>query len=232
MPEQSMLVVDDEQHLRAFVRRNLAVRGYRVETAANGLEALAQLERMPFDLIILDLMMPHMDGLETTRRIRQRSLVPIIILSALGEERDKVNAFEMGADDYLTKPFGVAELLARVQAVLRRSHWSLSNNHAGQERIHRGDIQLDAQTHTVLAAGKPIDLTPIEFNLLYHLMEQAGKVLSHRDLLQCVWGPEYGAEVEYLRVYIGRLRRKLEADPSQPRYLLTEHGLGYRFSGV
>ncbi len=231
MREPRVLVVDDEKPLRDFVRRNLEVRGYKVQTAANGLQALALIQAQPFDLVILDLMMPHMDGLETTRRIREGSLVPIIILTALGEEADKVRAFETGADDYLTKPFGVGELMARVRAVLRRASWAEAPARGTQEIVlQRHGVRLDLDRHQATVDGRPVDLTPTEFNLLFHLMRDAGKVLTHRDLLQRVWGPEYGEEVEYVRVYMGRLRRKLEKDPSNPALILTERGLGYRFA--
>jgi len=230
MLEPHVLVVDDEAPLRDFVRRNLEVRGYRVETAANGLQALAELKRRAFDLVILDLMMPHTDGLETTRRLRQESTVPVLVLSALGEEADKVAALDLGADDYLTKPFGVPELLARVKAALRRASWARQAEPRGGGRLERNGIVLDLEARTAQVQGRPVDLTPIEFDLLERLMRSAGKVLTHRALLQNVWGPEYGGEVEYLRVYIGRLRRKLEQDPSRPVRLLTEHGIGYRFA--
>lgn len=228
--EPNVLVVDDEEPLRAFVRRNLEVRGYQVKTASNGLEALALTKATPFDLIILDLMMPHMDGLETTRRIREESIVPIIILTALGEEKDKVSAFELGADDYLTKPFGVGELLARVQAMLRRSSWEQTPASKQRQIIHRAGIEIDPDRRLASVAGKPLDLTPIEFELLYALMADAGRVFSHRDLLKRVWGQQYDSEVEYVRVYVGRLRSKIESDPSNPSLILTEHGMGYRFS--
>lgn len=223
----TVLVVDDEKALRDFVRRNLEVRGYHVLTAANGLEALALFEQERVDLIILDLMMPHMNGLEVTRRLREVSNVPIIVLSALGEEADKVRAFDLGADDYLTKPFGVGELLGRVKAVLRRAQWA--NLPEEGERLVRGEICVELDRHRVTANGREIDLTPTEYNLLVFLMRHAGKVLPHQLILQQVWGPQYGKEAEYLRVYIGRLRRKIEADPLHPRYLHTEHGIGYRF---
>ncbi len=222
-----VLVVDDEKPLRDFVRRNLQVRGYDVQTAANGLEAMALFNTSPIDLVILDIMMPHQDGLETTQRIRQSSNVPIIILTALGEESDKVHAFDLGVDDYLTKPFGVGELLGRIKAVLRRSHWSTPST--GDERIVRGDISAELADHRVTIRGQAIELTPTEYNLLIYLMRYAGKVLTHRAILQHVWGTEYGDEAEYLRVYIGRLRQKIESDPLHPRYLHTEHGIGYRF---
>ena len=231
-PETNVLVVDDEAPLRAFVRRNLEVRGYQVQTASNGLEAMALTKSTPFDLVILDLMMPHMDGLETTRRIREESFVPIIILTALGEEKDKVSAFELGADDYLTKPFGVNELLARVQAMLRRTSWEAIPATKPRNVISRAGVELDPDRRLASQAGKPLDLTPIEFELLYTLMADAGRVFRHRDLLKRVWGQQYDSEVEYVRVYVGRLRRKIEDDPSNPSLILTEHGLGYRFSAT
>jgi two-component system KDP operon response regulator KdpE len=220
-------VVDDEKPLREFVQRNLAARGYRVICAANGLEALAIFDSEAVDLIILDIMMPHLDGLETTRRIRAESRVPIIILTAMDDEADKVRAFDLGADDYLTKPFGVGELLGRIKAVMRRTRWS--EPASSDERISRGDVSEDLSRHEVLARGEAVALTPIEFDLLVYLMRHAGRVLSHQNILKNVWGQEYGHEVEYLRVYMGHLRQKLEADPLKPKYILTERGIGYRF---
>ncbi|MGZ9220787.1 MAG: response regulator transcription factor, partial [Anaerolineales bacterium] len=205
----NVLVVDDEKPLRDFVRRNLDVRGYKVSTASNGLEALAIFNNENIQLVIMDIMMPHMDGLETTRRIRQESHVPIIILTAMGEESDKVRAFDLGADDYLTKPFGVGELLGRVKAVLRRADWS--EPAPNEERIARGEIEVDVDRHKVTVRGEAVELTPTEFNLLFYLMKHAGKVLQHRAILQNVWGTEYGEEAEYLRVYVGKLRQKIEA---------------------
>jgi len=230
MSNPTVLVVDDEVSLRDFVRRNLEVRGYNVLTAANGLEALAIFNTHIISLVILDVMMPRMDGLETIRRIRQDSTVPIIILSALGEESDKVQALNLGADDYLTKPFGVGELLARVQAVLRRAQWIETPIREGQ--IVRGDLVADLERHRVSVRGEEIELTPTEFSLLVYLMEHAGKVLPHQTILRNVWGPEYGREAEYLRVYIGRLRQKIERDPSDPEYLFTERGIGYTFEAA
>ncbi len=222
-----VLVVDDEKPLREFVRRNLEVRGYKVHTASNGLEAMAIFQNENIQLVIMDIMMPHMDGLETTRRMRQVSHVPIIILTAMGEESDKIRAFDLGADDYLTKPFGVGELLGRVKAVLRRADWS--EPPALEERIVRGDIDVDLTRHKVIVRGVDVDITPTEFNLLAYFMKNAGKALHHRAILQNVWGSEYGDEAEYLRVYVGRLRQKIEIDPLKPKYLHTEHGIGYRF---
>lgn len=223
----NVLVVDDEKALRDFVRRNLEVRGYKVRTASNGLEALAIFQNENIHLVIMDIMMPHMDGLETTRRIRQDSHVPIIILTAMGEELDKVRAFDQGADDYLTKPFGVGELLGRVKAVLRRSQWSEAGS--GGERIARGEIEVNLDRHEVTLRGVVIEMTPTEFNLLVYFMKNAGKTLNHRVILQQVWGNEYGDEAEYLRVYVGKLRQKIEDDPMKPKILHTAHGIGYRF---
>ncbi len=229
MNEPVVLVVDDEKSLRDFVRRNLEVRHYKVLTASNGLEAMAIFNNEKVDLVILDLMMPHLDGLETTRRIRESSKTPIIILTALGEESDKVQAFDMGADDYLTKPFGVGELMGRIKAVLRRARWLEPSSN--EEQLVRGDIRVDMERHLVTVKESPVELTPTEFNLLVYLLKHAGRVLSHRAILQNVWGMEYGNEAEYLRVYIGRLRQKIEADALNPRHLFTEHGMGYRFEG-
>lgn len=224
-----VLVVDDEKPLREFVRRNLEVRGYKVLTASNGLEALALFNTENIQLVIMDIMMPHMDGLETTRRIRQASRVPIIVLTAMGEEADKVRAFDLGADDYLTKPFGVGELLGRVKAVLRRADWS--EPVSSEERLVRGEIEMDVERHQVKVRGEVVVLTPTEFNLLLYFMKNAGRTLHHRAILQNVWGAEYGDEAEYLRVYVGKLRQKIERDPLDPQYLHTEHGIGYRFEG-
>jgi len=229
MNEPVVLVVDDEKSLRDFVRRNLEARHYKVLTAANGLEAMATFNNEKVDLVILDLMMPHLDGLETTRRIRETSKTPIIILTALGEESDKVQAFDMGADDYLTKPFGVGELMGRIKAVLRRARWLEPSSN--EEQLVRGDIRVDMERHLVTVKDSPVELTPTEFNLLVYLLKHAGRVLSHRVILQNVWGMEYGNEAEYLRVYIGRLRQKIEVDALNPRHLFTEHGMGYRFEG-
>lgn len=223
----NVLVVDDEKPLRDFVRRNLEVRGYHVQTASNGLEALAIFKNEDIHLVIMDVMMPHMDGLEATRRIRQDSHVPIIVLTAMGEEADKVRAFDQGADDYLTKPFGVGELLGRVKAVLRRADWS--EPASSGERIVRGEIEANVDGHKVVIRGEAVEMTPTEFNLLMYFMKNAGKTLNHRVILRQVWGNEYGDEAEYLRVYVGKLRQKIEENPLKPRMLHTVHGIGYRF---
>jgi two-component system KDP operon response regulator KdpE len=227
---QRILVADDEVALRDFISRNLRARGYVVSEAGNGLEALAIWERESPQLAVLDIMMPRMDGLEVCRRIREHSNVPIIALTALDAEADKVAALDLGADDYLTKPFGVEELLARVRAAMRRSQWQGERTESGVLTI--GALTIDLEGHVVRRDDLEIKLTPTEFALLGQLVTHAGKVLTHRQLLQRVWGPEYGDEAEYLRVYVQRLRRKLEPEPATPHYLLTEPGVGYRFASA
>lgn len=222
-----ILLAEDEVALRDFVSRNLRARGFEVLEASNGLEALAVWERENPHLLILDIMMPRMDGLEVCRRVREHSTVPIIVLTALDAESDKVTALDLGADDYLTKPFGVEELLARVRAVFRRSQWETAPP-AGDIK-HFGELSIDLAGHVVRLRNVEVRLSPTEFSVLKQLVLNAGKVLTHRMLLQSIWGPEYGGEAEYLRVYINRLRQKLESDPANPRYLLTEPGVGYRF---
>ena len=225
---EHILVVEDEKPLREYISRNLSARGFQVSIAANGLEALAIFNNENLDLIILDLMMPHMDGLETCRRVRQSSTIPIIVLTALDEDADKVAAVDLGADDYLTKPFGVEVLLARVRAMLRRVSWESQVAGIAQERLRYRELELDVQALKVVCRGQPLRLTRTEFDLLLYLMRNVGKALPHRVILRNVWGPEYGNEAEYLRVYIGRLRRKIEPDPANPIYLKTEYGIGYR----
>ena len=228
----TVLVVDDEKSLLDFVRHNLEERGYQTFTAANGLEALAIFQQESIDLVILDVMMPDMNGLETIRRIRENSTVPIIVLSALGEEKDKIQALNLGADDYLTKPFGVGELLARVDAVQRRARWSRPTEVQAHSQLAQGEIVVDINRHRVLVRGQLVELTPTEFNLLVYLMENPGRLLTHEAILKNIWGPEYGREAEYLRVYIGRLRQKIERDPVNPQYLKTAHGYGYYFESL
>jgi two-component system KDP operon response regulator KdpE len=228
MQGKTILVADDEAPLRDFVARNLRARGFAVAEATNGLEALALWDAQPCHLLILDVMMPRMDGLEVTRRVRERSTVPIVVLTALDEEGDKIAAFDLGADDYLTKPFGVGELLARVQALLRRSGWAEPAPAAARVRRF-GDVEVDLEEHLVRVRGHEVRLTPTEFALLAQMVSHPNKILTHRMLLQRVWGDQYGDEPEYLRVYVGRLRRKLESNPGAPRHLVTEPGTGYRF---
>lgn len=228
MQAKRLLVAEDEAALRDFIARNLRARGFEVFEAENGLEAFALWEREQPNLLILDVMMPRMDGLEVCRRVREYSTVPIIVLTALDSERDKVAALDLGADDYLTKPFGVEELLARVRAVLRRTQWDALPPATGVRRF--GELEVDLEGHGVRLRGEEVRLTPTEFALLEQFVLNPNKLLTHRMLLQRVWGPEYGDEAEYLRVYVGRLRRKLERDPAAPRLLITEPATGYRFT--
>jgi two-component system KDP operon response regulator KdpE len=222
-----ILLAEDEIALRDFISRNLRARDFDVLEASNGLEAVAIWEQDNPHLLILDIMMPRMDGLEVCRRVREHSAVPIIVLTALDAESDKVAALDLGADDYLTKPFGVEELLARVRAVLRRTQWEKPLISGDIKQF--GELQIDLEGHVVRLRDAEVRLSPTEFAVLAQLIRHAGKVLTHRMLLQSIWGAEYGGEAEYLRVYINRLRQKLESDPANPRYLLTEPGVGYRF---
>lgn len=222
-----ILLAEDEVALRDFISRNLRARGFDVLEASNGLEAMAIWEQEHPHLLILDIMMPRMDGLEVCRRVREHSAVPIIVLTALDAESDKVIALDLGADDYLTKPFGVEELLARVRAVLRRTQWEIPPPIGDIKQF--GELEIDLSGHIVRLRGAEVRLSPTEFAVLAQLVTHAGKVLTHRMLLQRIWGAEYGGEAEYLRVYLNRLRQKLEPDPTNPRYLLTEPGVGYRF---
>ncbi|SRR6266849_975996 len=226
MPQSKhILVVDDELGIQDFIRRNLELRSFKVSLASNGLEALALFDQAHICLVILDIMMPKMDGLEVCRRIRQSSTVPIIMLTALGEEADKIAALDQGADDYLTKPFGVGELLARVRAVIRRNHWADTPISAGTQRF--GNLEIDFEQRLAWRDGELVKLSPTEFALLQELALHPGKILTHEALLKRVWGTEYRSEAEYVRIYVGRLRRKLEGDPSQPVHILTEPGVGY-----
>jgi DNA-binding response OmpR family regulator len=225
LQDKHILVIDDEPGIQDFIRRNLELRSFKVSLASTGMDALLQFDQSKFVLVILDIMMPGMDGLEVCRRIRQRSTVPIIILTALGEEADKIVALDQGADDYLTKPFDVGELLARVRAVLRRSHWTETPTSIGTLRL--GSLEIDFEQRQVWKEGELVKLSPTEFALLHELASHSGKLFTHEALLRRVWGAEYRNETEYLRVYIGRLRRKLEPDPAKPVIILTEPGIGY-----
>lgn len=224
MTKTRVLIVDDEPETLKYVGANLRIRGYEVVTAADGSEALQRADEDRFDLILLDITMPGPDGFAVCEAIRRSSAVPIIMLSARGQEKDKVRALNLGADDYITKPFGIEELLARIRTVLRRSQQIDT-----ADRLVIGDLEISFADRRVTRAGEEIKLTPTEYELLVQLVRSAGKVLNHTTLLQRVWGPEYGQETEYLWAYIRRLRRKIEADPEHPRYLLTEPGVGYRF---
>lgn len=229
MKQPTILIVDDEPEVLKYVGANLRARGYATATAADGTEALARFGAGVYDLVLLDITMPGPDGFAVCQAIRQRSAVPIIVLSARGQEKDKVKALDLGADDYLTKPFGVAELLARVRAALRRGGAAGTTT---DEPFQAGDLVLDYGARRVTRGGQEVKLTPTEYELLVQLARNAGKVLTHTVLLQRVWGPEYRDESDYLWAYVRRLRRKLEPDPEHPRYLLTEPGVGYRLAPV
>jgi len=226
MKRPQVLVVDDEAETVKYVSANLRARGYDVLTAEDGRTALKVFGESVVDLIVLDIMMPGPDGFEVCRAIRRSSDVPVIMLSARGQERDIVRALDLGADDYLTKPFGVEEMLARVRATLRRT---TRTKLTPRPPLVAEDLEIDFAARQVTVRGRGVQLTPTEYNLLAHLASNAGRVLSHRVLLQAVWGPEYGSETEYLWAYIRRLRRKIEPDPSQPTYILTQPGIGYSF---
>ena len=221
-----ILVVDDEPQLTRVLLRTLASKGYEVRVAGDGEFALQTFHDWPPSLVITDLAMPNMGGLELCRRLRKISDVPIIVLSVRGEEKTKVEALDSGADDYVTKPFGMDELLARIRAALRREPSGDAQNHV----LHAGAFEINLDAHIATQDGNELRLTPKEFDLLVHLVRNAGKVLTHRALLGAVWGGDYTEQHEYLRVFIGQLRKKIEPDPATPRYILTEPWIGYRFN--
>jgi len=220
-----ILVVDDEPKIRMFIRANLEARGYEVHLAQDGAEAVEKAALVSPDVIILDVNMPRMDGIEACRRIREWTNTPVIILSVREDENDKVRALNEGADDYVTKPFGIEELLARIKVALRHSTVTASQTPI----FTASDLEVDLAKHAVRKQGKIVKLTRTEYELLAYLVSNCGKVLTHKDLLNNVWGPEYGEESEYVRVFINQLRRKIEDDPSNPQFILTEPRVGYRF---
>ncbi len=222
-----ILVVDDEQQISRVLRTTLSAQGYDLRVANDGETALEIMKDWTPDLVITDLAMPNMDGIELTRRVRAKGTMPIIVLSVRGEERTKVQALDVGADDYVTKPFGMNELLARVRANLRRIP---AEEPEVKAVIEVGDFRIDVGAHTVAVRGKEIRLTPKEFDLLAFLAQRPGKAVTHRALLAAVWGAEATEQPEYLRVFVGQLRKKIEPDPSAPRYILTEPWVGYRFT--
>jgi two-component system KDP operon response regulator KdpE len=225
-PVARILVVDDEPQVLRFLRAGLTADGFEVTTAATGEQALDLLATSHFDLLVLDLRLPGIDGLEVCRRLRSWSSLPILVLSVQDREHEKVEALDLGADGYVTKPFSMGEFLARVRVALR---------HTAQREGSRptvltlGEVTLDLVQRRVTRGGQPVHLSPTEYSLLDYLARHAGRVLTHRAILQHVWGPEYGEETQYLRVYIRQLRQKLEPDPAHPRYILTEPAVGYRF---
>jgi two-component system, OmpR family, KDP operon response regulator KdpE len=221
-----ILVVDDEPQITRVLRRSLATRGYEVQVAADGEEALDLFRHWVPDLVITDLSMPHIGGLELCRCLRAISPVPIIVLSVKGEEWIKVEALDAGADDYVTKPFGMPELFARVRAALRRA---LTVTGSTTTLLEIGDFHVDLDARRITVRGQEVHLTPKEYDLLIYLIRHAGKVLTHRILLGAIWGGDYVEQTEYLRVFIGQLRKKIEPDPAHPHYILTEPWIGYRF---
>ncbi len=224
MSDATILVVDDEPQIRRVMLTTLTSHGYSVVEAGSGEEALEKIRTERPDLILLDVNMPGITGLETCAEIRTSSDVPIIMLTIRNSERDKVQALDAGADDYVVKPFGVQELMARIRAALRRSAPGEAT-----PAFSSGDLKIDFEKRVVTVKNHPVRLTPKEFELLRHLVANRGKALGHRRLLQAVWGPDYGEETEYLRVFINQLRKKIESDPHKPRYIHTEPWVGYRF---
>jgi two-component system, OmpR family, KDP operon response regulator KdpE len=224
MKATTILVVDDEPQIRRVLRATLSAQGYSVVEAHDGQEALEQLRIQRPDLVLLDMNMPVADGLEACREIRRGSEIPIIMLTVRSAEKDKVHALDAGADDYVVKPFGIQELLARVRAVLRRG-----SSGEKQGVLSSKEFTFDFEKRTIVVRGKPVHLTPKEFEVLKELVASEGCPISHRKLLQTVWGPDYGEETESLRVVINQLRKKIESDPARPKYILTEPWVGYRF---
>jgi two-component system KDP operon response regulator KdpE len=221
----TILVADDEAPMRKYISSNLKVRGYDVLMAADGIEALKLAAEHPLDLVLLDIGMPGPDGTQVLAALRREGHVPVIIVSARGREHDKVQALDLGADDYLTKPFGVDELLARVRATLRRSGSVLDS---ALPAYRHAELEVDFSARRVRVAGRDISLTPKQYDVLAYLARNAGKVLTHRQILQAAWGGQYADEVDYVWTYVRRIRRRIEPDPGQPRFVLTEPGVGYR----
>ncbi len=220
-----ILLVEDEAQMRRFLRATLGAQGFTLVESETGADGIAQAAARVPDVVLLDLGLPDMDGIEVTRRIREWTQIPIVVLSARGQEDDKINALDAGADDYLTKPFGAGELLARIRVALR--HASRVGS-AAEPVFSEGELTVDFAKRQVTVGGEEVHLTPIEYKLLVHLVQNAGKVLTHRQLLREVWGPNATEHTQYLRVYMNQLRHKLEREPARPRVLLTEPGVGYR----
>jgi two-component system KDP operon response regulator KdpE len=219
-----ILVVDDDPQIRRAMRVTLTGQGYEVDDATSGEGALEKIREQRFDLVLLDLNMPGMGGLEACREIRRQSEIAIVVLTVRDKEADKVAVLDAGADDYVTKPFSTSELMARIRAALRRTPWTQGPT----GRLTLGPADIDFDTREVMSSGRRVRLTPKEFDLLHYLVAHANKVITHRELLQAVWGPDYGDQVDYLRVVVNQLRKKIEAQPSSPTYLLTEPWVGYR----
>ena len=229
MQRQRILIVDDEPQITRVLRTGLKGHGYDVRSASDGTSALETFGDWHPDLVVTDLAMPNLDGIELCRSIRNLSQIPIIVLSVRGEEKTKVEALDAGADDYITKPFGIDELLARVRAALRRASMP-ANQDPTEATLVTGNFQIDPGARKVMVLDREVHLTPKEYDLLLYFVRHAGKVLTHRTLLGAVWGGDYTEQTEYLRVFVGNLRKKIEPDPSRPRYILTEPWIGYRFN--
>ncbi len=227
MRPAKILVIDDEPHLVKLVRSNLEAQHFKVASAMDGVSGLAMVEKEGPDLVILDIMLPGMDGFDVLQKIREFSSVPVIMLTAKDQDVDVVKGLQLGADDYVKKPFSVHELLARVEAVLRRA--APGDDVQARPPFVVGDFTMDFQQRKITVRGREVKVGPTEYKLLSQLVRNAGRVMLHADLLRKVWGPEYGGETEYLRVYISYLRNKIEEDPANPKYILTEHGVGYMF---
>jgi two-component system, OmpR family, KDP operon response regulator KdpE len=230
MKRNSVLIVDDEPKIIRFVTTALNLAGYEIQAAASGREALQSIEASNFDLVILDLGLPDIDGFQVLKDIRAVSNIPIVILTARDDEKDKVRGLELGADDYLTKPFGIRELEARLQAVMRRLSWAPVQNEMSDFKVN--DLEIDFRRHHVSLRGEEVHLTPTEYELLRVLIKNKGQVLLHSDLLGRVWGEEYRNDLAILRVNVSRLRQKLEEDPREPKYILTVSGVGYTLGGT
>jgi DNA-binding response OmpR family regulator len=228
--DMTILLVDDEPRIRDLLRMNLELEHYRVIEASNGLEALEQLREHLPDLVVLDVMMPEMDGFETLRAIREVSTVPVIMLTVRQSEQDRIHGLDLGADDYVAKTASPRELLSRIRALLRRS--LMPPPARKTEIVVDPDLKIDFSRREVIVRGEKVILRPTEYRLLYHLVNNAGRLLTHETLLSKVWGREYRDESHYLRLYITYLRQKLEKDPAHPQYILTERGLGYRFKAL
>jgi DNA-binding response OmpR family regulator len=227
----SIVTADDDPQLLRLIARNLEFEGYEVTTASDGQQALEEIERAIPDLVLLDVMMPRMDGFTVCQRVREFSAVPIIIVTARGQDQEKVKGLDLGADDYLTKPFSVEELLARVRAVLRRSQFATREQTSGNTTVTTiGEMMIDYAQHLVTLDGKEVRLTPTEYRILSYLAQNTGRVITQDLLLEHVWGAEYVGESHMLQVNVNRLRHKLEADPTHPRYLKTKVGVGYMLS--
>lgn len=227
MPAKRILVVDDETQITRVLKRSLTAHHYDVRTAVDGESALDLFFDWLPDLVITDLSMPEMSGIELCRQLRKRSEIPIIVLSVKGEEKTKIEALDTGADDYVTKPFAIDELLARIRAILRRAP---SGDREISTAFEAGDFLINVETRQVFVNKKEIHLTPKEFDLLLYLIKNSGKVITHRTLLAAVWGDTFTEQPEYVRVFLGNLRKKIEPNPSEPRYILTEPWVGYRFN--